>query len=80
MISLLGMRCMLLGYSLEPSPKSRALGTAGSFITIGLSIMAHTRKTGLTRPEVLALTRFKQSLIFSSSIKKTEAGSTRECL
>ena len=49
------MRCMLLGYSLEPSPKSRALGTAGSFMTIGLSIMAHTRKTGLTRPEVLAL-------------------------
>ena len=73
---------MLLGYiySLEPSPKSRALGTAGSFMIIGLSIMAHTRKTGLTRPEVLALTRFRKSLIFSSSIKKTEAGSTRECL
>ena len=71
---------MLLGYSFEPSPKSRALGTAGSFMTIGLSIMAHTRKTGLTRPEVLALTRCRQSLIFSCSMKKTEGGSTRECL
>ena len=34
----LSMRGMLLGYSLEPRPYSRALGTAGSVMTIGLSI------------------------------------------
>ena len=27
---------MLLGYSFEPMPKSRALATAGLFMTIGL--------------------------------------------
>ena len=37
-------------YSFEPRPNSRALGTAGSVITIGLSIKkdAHTGKTSLT--------------------------------
>ena len=34
----LSMRGMLLGYSLQPRPYSRALGTAGSVMTIGLSI------------------------------------------
>ena len=29
---------MLLAYSFEPRPNSRALGTAGSVMTIGLSI------------------------------------------
>ena len=36
--SLSSMRYMLLGYSFEPRPYSRALGTAGSVMTIGLSI------------------------------------------
>ena len=30
------MRNMLLGYSFEPWPNSRALGTAGSVMTIGV--------------------------------------------
>ena len=36
--SLLSMRCMLLGYSFEPRPNSRELGSEGSAVTIGLSI------------------------------------------
>ena len=36
--SLLNMRCLLLGYSLEPRPNSHALGTAGSGMIIGLFI------------------------------------------
>ena len=43
--SLLNMRCMLPGYSLEPKPNMPDLaailvfhGTAGSIITIGLSL------------------------------------------
>ena len=35
---LLSMRNMLLGYNFEPRPNSRALGTAGSVVTLGLSI------------------------------------------
>ena len=35
--SLLDMQCMLLGYSFEPGPNTRALSTVGS-VTIGLSI------------------------------------------
>ena len=35
MRSLLSMRCMLLGYSFEPRLNSRALGSAGSAMTIG---------------------------------------------
>ena len=31
--SLLSMRCMLLGYGLEPRPNSLALATGGSFMT-----------------------------------------------
>ena len=34
--SLLGMRGMLLGYSLESRPNSRVLGTVGSAMTLGL--------------------------------------------
>ena len=33
---LLSMLCMLLRYSFEPRPNSRALGTAGLFLIIGL--------------------------------------------
>ena len=36
MRSLLSMRCMLLGYSFKPSANSRALGTAGSVMSLGL--------------------------------------------
>ena len=36
--SLLSMPCMLLGYISEPRPNSRALGSTGSVMTIGLSI------------------------------------------
>ena len=35
--SLLSMRSMLLGYSFEPRPNSRALATGGSVMIIGLS-------------------------------------------
>ena len=43
--SLLSMLFMLLGYSFEPRPNSRALGTAGSVMTIGLfNKQAHSKK------------------------------------
>ena len=38
---------MSLGYSFKPRPHSHVLGTAGSVMTIGLSMDAHTRKTSL---------------------------------
>ena len=43
--SLLSMRGMLLGYSFKPRPNSRALGMAGSIMSIGLSIngCSHSR-------------------------------------
>ena len=49
--SLLSMRCMLLGYSLEPRPNSQAPATAGSVMTTGLSVNRglHPKKTCLTR-------------------------------
>ena len=56
--SLLNMRCMLPGYSLEPKPNMPDLvailvfhGTAGSIITIGFITKRSlgTGKTGLTR-------------------------------
>ena len=50
--SLLSMRRMLLGYSFEPRPKRRMLATAGSVMTIGLSInlCSHSEKNNsLTR-------------------------------
>ena len=36
--SLLSIRDMLLGYSFPPRSNNRLLGTAGSFMTIGLSM------------------------------------------
>ena len=36
--SLLYMCCLLLGYSFESKPNSRALSTAGSVMTTGLSM------------------------------------------
>jgi len=62
--SWLSMCCMLLGYSFEPRPNSRALGTAGSVMLRDLSIKgcSHWKKksstkkkqTRLTSPEVRA--------------------------
>jgi len=54
------MRCLLLGYSFEPRPNSRALGTAGSVMSIGLLVngCSHSKKpvwqekTRLTSPQV----------------------------
>ena len=45
------MRCMLLGYCFELSPCRRALGTAVSSMTIGLSMngSSYSKKTRLTR-------------------------------
>ena len=61
------MRCMLLGYSFEPRPIHRALGTGGSVITIGLSKNVcshskspfHARTKDLTSPEVRAVATSK---------------------
>ena len=60
--SFLSMRGMLLGYSFEPSPYRRVLDTAGSAITIGLSINGCSHwnkpvwweKTRWSSPEVWA--------------------------
>ena len=60
--SLLSMRGILLGYSFKPRPNSWLLATAGSVMTIGLSINGcwHSKKpvwrerTRLTSPEVWA--------------------------
>ena len=39
---------MLLRYSFEPRPNSRALGTAGSVMAIGLSVNEFSRLNTLT--------------------------------
>ena len=36
--SLLSMRCMLLGYSFKPKFNGHVLGTAGSVMTVSLSV------------------------------------------
>ena len=41
------MCCMLLGYSFEPRPNSRAVGTAGSVMIIGFA----KKKLSLTRED-----------------------------
>ena len=57
---------MLLGYCFEPSPCRRALGTAVTAMTIGLSKKLFSRKkadwrekTRLTSPEVRAVVASK---------------------
>ena len=60
--SLLSMRCMLLGYSFESRPNSRALASGGSVMTTGLSInrgshpgkLVWRERRRLTSPEVWA--------------------------
>ena len=51
--SLLSLCCMLLGYSFEFSPNSRAASTAGSVLIIGLS----RKKTSLTRENKIDLSK-----------------------
>ena len=52
---MLSMRCTLLGYacSFEHRPNSRALGSTGSVIAIGLSIngCSHSKKTVVKREQ-----------------------------
>ena len=71
---------------------ARHVASAGSDKTIGLSKngCSHSKKTGLTRGNKIewsrslgcgdfskGLKRFRQSLLFTSSLKKTKEGSTR---
>ena len=76
------------GYSLEPRPYSRVLGTVGAVITIVLSIKdARSRKSSLTRENknsgggggVNGFTRSRraQSLLFFPSINTKTKG---DCL
>ena len=56
--SLLSMRFMLLGYSFEPRPNSRALGTAGSVMTIALfNKQAHSKKPVYPRENKIDFSR-----------------------
>ena len=58
--SLLSMRGMLLGYSFKTRPNSRALGIAGSVMTIGLSIngCSHSKNQFDGREQDLLVQRF----------------------
>ena len=71
--SLLSMRGILLGYSFKPRPKSWLLATAGSVLTIGLSIngWSHSKKpvwrerTRLASPETSKIWRHSGRTSFS---------------
>ena len=78
---------IFVGYSFQPTPNSCVLATAGSTMTIGLSInrcLQLKKKTTLTRQnkinqsknfsygDLKGLTWFRQSFLFSSSAKKTK--------
>ena len=85
--SLLSMCCMLLGYSFETRPNSRAVGTAGSVMIIGFA----KKKLSLTREDKIDWSKssgcgdfkeltsmwFRQGLLLFSSLKKTKEGSSR---
>ena len=88
------MRCSLLGYNFKPRPNSRPLDTMGSVKTVDfvLKRMPSPKnrfdegKSRLSGPEVQAaadsikgFTRFTQSLIFSSSLKKTKEALLAGC-
>ena len=89
--SLLSMRCMLLGYSFEPTTNSRALSTAGSVMLRDLSIKrcSHSKKKVWQKNKKIEQSRssgcgnfkglrwFRQHLLFSSSLKKTKRGFVR---
>ena len=85
----------MLGYSFKPRPNSRPLDTMSSVKTVDFvpkrMLSAKNRfdegKSRLSGPEVQAaaasikgFTRFRQSLIFSSSLKKTKGGSAGRVL
>ena len=78
--SLLNIPCLLLGYSFKPRPYRRALGTAGSLMTIGLSIIgclhSENQKTriGQFKSSVFAVfvKRLRQCRLLPSSLKKTK--------
>ena len=78
---------IFVGYSFQPTPNSCVLATAGSTMTIGLSInrcLQLKKKNTLTRQnkinqsknfsygDLKGLTWFRQSFLFSSSAKKTK--------
>ena len=69
---------MLLGYSFEPRPNSRALGTTYSGLGYDHRFIDKRtlalEKTSLTSPEadVKGMTRFRRSLLFSSSYSTTK--------
>ena len=71
----------MLGYCFQPRPNGRVLSTAGSVMTIGLSIngLSHSKKTQFDG-DLKGLTRSRQSLPFSSLLKKTKGGSARRML
>ena len=84
--SLLSMCCILLGYSFESRPNSRAVGTAGSVLIIGLSRKNQfdarkqdwlVQKFGLGDFKGLTSMWFRQGLLLFSSVKKTKEGSRR---
>ena len=89
-LSSLSMCCILLWYSFEPRPNSCALVTAGSDVTIGLSISRSSqtkKKNSLTRENTIdssrslgcgdlkGLTWFRQSWrVAFSPLEKTKGG------
>ena len=83
--SLLRMCVMLLRCSFESRPNSCALSTAGSIITIGSSMngCSHLKNNSLARENKIDWSRrlgggdHRQSLLFSSLLKKTKVGSAR---
>ena len=88
----LSMRGILLRYSLEPRPNNLVIGTAGSVMTIGLSIngCSHSKKPvwwekrRLTGPEVWAAATSKVwresgRASFHSSLKKTKEAPLAGC-
>ena len=83
----MNMCCLLQGYSFEPRPKSHALGKADLVMNIDLSIIgcSHSKNQfddmkkkifqyrNLGFGDFNRLMRFKQSLLFSFSLKKSKA-------
>lgn len=68
--------CMLLRYSFEPMPNSRALGTTGSVITVGLSIneCSHSKNQSAHAATRKAWRNSSRALLL---LKKTKGGSAR---
>ena len=83
--SLLRMCVLLLRCSFESRPNSCALSTVGSIITIGSSMngCSHLKNNSFARENKIDWSRrlgggdLRQSLLFSSLLKKTKVGSAR---